>query len=260
MSELVYFVVDVNGKYPMPLSHEYFSRLFFEKMEREGTDEVRDYRGHLEMERDDWEGEEYESYAEKALFVGPWYVDVYSTKTDAAEAIRKQHDACRWLAEHPSKKESAPDKRELYEKWPEYTNRVRFSKPYAGFTVASMPKRDWKALEQWHELIGSTKDSDIDPADIYAYDRYHTCHYDHESLFGGWVTFEDGTFRVDFDQLIQLLSDKERATLERIRPAFEKVGSHSFSDICKYANVDRKTARKFQGLGLLPFLSTQEAE
>ena len=75
-----------------------------------------------------------------------------------------------------------------------------------------------------------------------------------------WVTFEDGTFRVDFGQLIQFLSDKERATLERIGPAFDKAGSHSFSEICKLANVDRKTARKFKGLGLLPFLSTQEAE
>ena len=254
MSELVYFVVSANEESPMPLSHEYFNRLFFEKMEREGTDEVRDSSGHLEMERDDWEGEPYESYYEEAHFVGPWYVDVYNTKADAAEAIRKQQDACRWLAEHPSKRESDPD-------YPFQPNKVKFSKPYSGFSVASMSKRNWKALEQWHELLGSTKDSDVEPvADIYAYDRWHTCHYDHESLFGDWVTFEDGTFRVDFDQLIQFLSDKERATLERIGPAFDKAGSHSFSEICKLANVDRKTARKFQGLGLLPFLSTQEAE
>src|SRR5437867_2671806 len=159
MSELVYFVVSANEESPMPLSHEYFNRLFFEKMEREGTDEVRDSSGHLEMERDEWQGEPYESYIEEALFVGPWYVDVYNTKADAAEAIRKQQDACRWLAQHPSKEELNPDKRELYEKWPQYTNRVRFSTP-SPYDVASMSKRDWKALEQWHELIGSTKDSD----------------------------------------------------------------------------------------------------
>src|SRR2546422_3886339 len=262
MSELVYFVVSANEESPMPLSHEYFNRLFFEKMEREGTDEVRDSSGHLEMERDDWEGEPYESYYEEAHFVGPWYVDVYNTKADAADAIQKQQDARRWLAEHPSKRESDldPGGRVWYEKYPEYANRVRFSKPYTGFTVASMPKRDWKALEQWHELIGSTKDSDIDPADIYAYDRYHTCHYDHESLFGGWVTFEDGTFRVDFNQLIRFLSDKERATLERIKPLFKNNSSLSFSKACQLADVDRKTARKFQKLGLLPWLATQGAE
>src|SRR2546426_3776844 len=247
MADDVFFVVDADDDGPMPLGHEHTSRLFWEKMEREGTDEVRDSNGVLEMVRDDWEGEEYESYAE-ALFVGPWYVDVYNTKANAEEAIRKEQDARRWLAEHPSKRESDPGR-----KW---TNKVRFSR-LENYDVASMPKSDWEALEQWHDHIGSSQTTDVG---CIPPDYHYACRYDHESLFGDWVAFEDGTFRVDFDQLIQFLSEKERATLERIRPAFDKAGSHSFSEICKFAAVDRKTARKFQRLGLLPFLSTQEAE
>src|SRR2546428_11494363 len=154
MADDVFFVVDGDDDGPMPLGHEHTSRLFWEKMEREGTDEVRDSNGVLEMVRDDWEGEEYESYAE-ALFVGPWYVDVYNTKANAEEAIRKEQDARRWLAEHPSKRESDrdPGGRVWYEKHPEYTNKVVFSTP-SHYDVASMSKRNWTALEQWHELIG----------------------------------------------------------------------------------------------------------
>jgi len=53
---------------------------------------------------------------------------------------------------------------------------------------------------------------------------------------------------------------RERKTLERAIPIFERYSNDtqtSFTEVCRLAGVSRKTARKFQKLGLLPKIPTQ---